>query len=287
MEVPGSFRRALASAPRNAAGRNASVSPVRSGERGAARGRRGVRLRIVTWNLHGGIGLDGMLDVERIGRELAALEPDVAALQEVDAYRPRSNFVVQWREYGRRTGLAAFYGPNVTSLESGEGPPSHPGRWVSQYGNALLTRLPVRSVENHLLTYRAEGEGYKEQRGCLEVEAGPATWLCTHWGLHPEERRHQVQDILALAAARGPGAVAVLGDFNALAVSPEIVPLRAAFLDAAAGAGPTFPADRPQQRIDYCFLPTSWHVVEARVVETSASDHRPVLVVAETKGGNV
>ncbi len=39
-----------------------------------------MRLRIVTWNLHGGIGLDGVLDVERIARELADLEPDVVGL---------------------------------------------------------------------------------------------------------------------------------------------------------------------------------------------------------------
>ena len=242
------------------------------------------QLRIVTWNLHAGVGLDGRLDVGRIAAELAAMQPDVAALQEVDAYRPRTGFAVQWREYARRTGLAAFYGPNLTTVHApGEaGPPVHPGRWVEQYGNAVLTRLPVRAVELHLLAYRGEGDGYHEQRGCLEVDAGPAVWLCTHWGLHREERAGQSHDIRALAALRAPRPVAVLGDLNAVSVSPEIMPLRQAFLDAGAGAGPTHPADGPRTRIDYCLLPRSWRVLEARVMETSASDHRPLLVVAET-----
>ena len=243
-------------------------------------------LRIVTWNLHAGVGLDGRLDVERLARELAALEPDVAALQEVDAYRPRSGFAAQWREYGRLAGLAAFYGPNLTHVHApgDEGPPGHAGRWVEQYGNALLTRLPVRAAELHLLTCRSEGDGYHEQRGCLEVDAGPAVWLCTHWGLHQEERSGQSRDLLAVAGRRAPAPVVVLGDLNAVSVSPEVMPLRQAWLDAGAGAGPTHPAGRPQVRIDYCFLPRSWRVLEARVVDTAASDHLPLLVVADTGG---
>ena len=243
-------------------------------------------LRILTWNLHAGVGIDGRLDVPRVAAEIAALHPDVVALQEVDAYRPRTGLVAQWREYGRLTGLAAFFGPNLTDLrEPGAegGPADHPGRWVEQYGNAVLTRLPVRSVELHLLSYRGDGPGYHEQRGCLEVEAGPAVWLCTHWGLHPEERAGQSRDILALARRRAPAHVAVLGDLNAVSVSPEIMPLRQAFTDAGAGAGPT--NESPRVRIDYCFLPPAWHVRQARVVDTAASDHRPLLVVAETAEG--
>lgn len=245
------------------------------------------RLRILSWNLHSAVGSDGRLDVERVAAEIAALDPDLAALQEVDAYRGRTGFRAQWREYGRRTGLAALYGPSVTWVHApGEGgPPGHPGRWVEQYGNAVLTRLPIRAVEQHLLTQGAEGGGDQEQRGCLEVDAGPAVWLCTHWGLERAERAAQARDVLALAARAAPRPVAVLGDLNAVSVSPEVLPLREAFLDAGAGAGPTFPAPQPRTRIDYCFLPKAWRVIGARVVETAASDHRPVLVEVETEPG--
>lgn len=245
-----------------------------------------MRLRILTWNLHIAIGADERLDPDRVAAEIRALKPDIAALQEVDAYKERTGWVNQWKYIGRAVGLPAFFGSNVTTVAAApppQAPAAHPGRWMHQYGVALLTSLPVRSVENHLLTYRTEGEGYKEQRGCLEVETRDATLLCTHWGLHQEERLAQVREVLALAERADRPAV-VLGDLNAVSVSPEIAALRERFLDAGAGAGPTFPSTGPNRRIDYCFLPQTWRVLGAHVLPTQASDHCPLLVEAETEG---
>ncbi len=246
-----------------------------------------MRLRLMTWNIHIGIGLDGRLDLARVAAEITAQNPDLVALQEVDAYRPRTGLAVQWRELGRLTGMSAFHGAYVTSVHE-DAPVDAgrvPARWVEQYGTAVLTRLPVTAVEPHLLTYRSEGEGYKEQRGCLEVETTAFTCLGTHWGLHLEERRGQSADLLRLAEraeAAGRPAV-IMGDLNALSVSPEVMPVRQRMLDAGAGAGPTFPADKPERRIDYCFAPKTWRVLQALVVPTEASDHRALVVEVETE----
>jgi len=247
-------------------------------------------VRLVTWNIRSGHGLDDVCDLGRVAALLAELQPDVVALQEVDAYQSRSGGLAQWRELGRDLGLAAFFGPNEWRLfgrppqpeMAGGGTPQPPRR--PQYGNALLTRLPVTAAENFLLFYRAHGEGYKEQRGCLLVEAGGVAWLCTHWGLHPEERLRQGQELAALVQGQGGRPAVVLGDLNAAPTDPELQPLQALLRDAGAGAGPSFPADRPVQRIDYCLVPPAWRVLEARVVPTTASDHRPLLVVAEPDG---
>ena len=94
----------------------------------------------------------------------------------------------------------------------------------------------------------------------------------------------QMQDLVRLAEraeAAGRPAV-IMGDLNSLSVSPEIMPLRARMRDAGAGAGPTFPADQPERRIDYCFVPKAWGVIAAQVVPTSASDHRALVVDIET-----
>ncbi len=244
-----------------------------------------MRVRLMTWNMHIGIGMDGRLDLERIAAEISAERPDLVALQEVDAYRPRTACAAQWRELARATGMAACYGPNVTLPQDAQPDGDRmPARWVQQYGNAVLTRLPVAAAELHLLTYRSEGEGYKEQRGCLEVETPDFICLATHWGLDQQERMGQSADLLRLAArAEASGKpVVILGDLNAVSVAPEIAPLRERMTDAGAGAGPTFPADRPVRRIDYCFLPRSWRVAAARVVPSEASDHRALVVDVES-----
>lgn len=232
---------------------------------------------LATWNLHAGVGTDGHFDLDRIAEEIRRVRPDVIALQEVDAYRTRSQSVNMWRSLGHRTGLAAFFGPTLVGPEpsTGSAAPS-PTRPIPQYGNAVLTRLAPRAVENH----RLSGPEGAEPRGCLEVVFDTWTCLVTHWGLDAAERRAQCEDVadmVSRADASGRPA-AVLGDLNAVRVSPEIERLRGLRLDAGAGAGATFPAPTPTRRIDYVFLPPTWRVAGAEVVNTVASDHLPLVV---------
>ena len=42
-----------------------------------------MRVRVVSWNVHGCVGTDGRFLPERTAEALAALAPDVALLQEV------------------------------------------------------------------------------------------------------------------------------------------------------------------------------------------------------------
>ena len=41
----------------------------------------------MTWNIHGGIGPDGLHDLERMLAVIRRADPDVLALQEVDSRR--------------------------------------------------------------------------------------------------------------------------------------------------------------------------------------------------------
>lgn len=243
-------------------------------------------MRLLSWNIHIGIGLDGALDLRRISDLIRRVDPDIAALQEVDAYRSRTHWVNQWRTIGDATGLSAFHGPGYTTdnevpppeADARKGP--HPARWIGQYGNAVLTRLPVRAIENHGLALRPGGTGPIEPRGCLEVTCEGFTLLATHWGLDPAERELQSIDITAIAD-RAAGPVVILGDLNAIETSPEIGRLAARWRDAGASAGATFPADGPHRRIDYCWLPPDWTVKAATVLPTAASDHCPLVVDVE------
>ena len=52
-------------------------------------------VRVLTYNIHHGEGMDGKIDLERIAAVIKRLEPDVVALQEVDVKTTRSQGVDQ------------------------------------------------------------------------------------------------------------------------------------------------------------------------------------------------
>ncbi|CAN5654144.1 hypothetical protein BH18ACI5_BH18ACI5_23420 [soil metagenome] len=89
-------------------------------------------------------------------------------------------------------------------------------------------------------------------------------------------------DLIARAkTSRMP--VLAAGDFNAEPGSQVhklmlAGGLRDAWLECAAGDGFTYPADKPVKRIDYLFLADPLHCTDARVIESTVSDHRPLLV---------
>lgn len=82
----------------------------------------------------------------------------------------------------------------------------------------------------------------------------------------------------------------LLGDLNAVPTTPEIQNLTGFLQDAwtAAGEGPgyTYPTEIPDRRIDYVMTSPDVAVLDAEVVDTAASDHRPVkadLIIPGTR----
>jgi endonuclease/exonuclease/phosphatase family metal-dependent hydrolase len=238
----------------------------------------GVRIRVMTYNIHHGEGVDGRLDLERIARVIRSAEPDLVALQEVDQRAQRTGQVDQPAELARLTGMNVVFGANIP-LQGGK------------YGNAVLSRWPILRHENRLLPRLNEGE----QRGVLDVEVqlpdgASLRLLATHFDHRPaeEERLASVRriDEWVREAAQRPAILA--GDLNAIPESAVIKELTTQWQPATAAA-PTFPAQRPTRQIDYVLVRPAkrWRVVEVRVVdEPLASDHRPLLATLELLPGS-
>jgi endonuclease/exonuclease/phosphatase family metal-dependent hydrolase len=112
------------------------------------------RLRLATANiLHGRSISDGLVDDTRMGAAIASLGADVIALQEVDAFQPRSNSVDQaavvaaaagtphWRFMPAITGEpGGSWTASTASDTSGSGLVAPD---TARYGTALLSRRPV------------------------------------------------------------------------------------------------------------------------------------------------
>lgn len=225
-------------------------------------------LKVVTYNIHHGEGTDGRLDLLRIAALIRREDPDVVALQELDIKTTRVGGADQLAELAQATGLHGEFGKAI-AYAGGD------------YGVGILSRWPLTIVENRSLPSSPE----REARTALVVRVATPTGLVRIVSTHldhksVEDRTRQASVVASLA---GPEPTLVAGDLNDLASSPALAPIAAAFLDAGRALDlPTYPSDKPNQRIDYILAhpKDSWKVIEFRVLDESvASDHRPVVAV--------
>lgn len=240
-----------------------------------------VSLRVLSFNIHTGIGADGVLDLRRTAAAIRATGADVVGLQEVDVrWDARSDFRDQARDLGRALRMHVFFAP-IYDL-----PPLADGQPRRRYGVAVLSRFPVLSRTNHEITRLSTQEqnpvpapapGFAE--AVVLARGVPVHVYVTHldYRADPAVRRLQVADTLRIMATDRPRAAQVLlGDLNAEPDAPELAPLWTVLTDAEPVGG-TYPAAAPVKRIDYVAVSDRVTVRSASVPDTLASDHRPVL----------
>jgi endonuclease/exonuclease/phosphatase family metal-dependent hydrolase len=237
-------------------------------------------LRVMTYNIHHGVGIDGKLDLERIAALIKQERADIVALQEVDRNVPRSGKQDIAARLGELTDMRHVFGKNI-DLDGGE------------YGNAILSRFPIS--EHRHTRYRISVAG--EQRGLLEATITVSASrellvLCTHLDFkkEDEERLANVAEAMSRLAARQRKLPVILcGDFNAPPGSPAYKAVLEHLADcwqlAGEGHGFTIPVQFPAARIDYLFIdkqsPLKPH--KAWVPRSTASDHLPVVVEFELR----
>jgi endonuclease/exonuclease/phosphatase family metal-dependent hydrolase len=233
-------------------------------------------LTVMSYNIHQGRDVDGVLDLDRIAAVIRAQDPDVVALQEVGRHwSADSDFGDQPAELERLLGMKSVYGANL------DRDPPEPGAPRRQYGTAILTAWPVLNSE-HILLPRASPDN--EQRGLLvldiDVHGAPFRLHNAHLGVSAQDRRLQVDALLA-EADKAAIPHALVGDFNARPTAPELAPLFERFRDAwtAAGQGDgfTFPASAPNARIDYVLVSPELGISQVDVPALPGSDHLPLV----------
>ena len=67
-------------------------------------------LRVAAYNVKHGLGMDSVIDLERIASVLRPLDADVITLQEIDEGVERSDRVRQATELGTLLGMSAYFG---------------------------------------------------------------------------------------------------------------------------------------------------------------------------------
>src|SRR3712207_6468883 len=181
-------------------------------------------VRLVTFNTHHGVGEAARHGLPRRAKVLASADGDVSCLQEVDRrFGERSEDVDQALLLSRALDMQLAWGPAIDQPRRDEG-------LRRQYGNALLSRLPILISDVHPLP--GSGEPRSALRTMVELD-GAALWVTTtHLSTRsPAERAEQVALLRALHTE--PMATGVIvGDLNASPDAPELAALRDTFADA-------------------------------------------------------
>lgn len=220
-------------------------------------------LRLMSWNVHGGIGPDRCFNLGRIADLVGRHAPDILALQELDTRGRDADCLMPLRTLVAAEGHFA----EARTIVAVDG----------HYGHGLFSRWPMSAVAVHDLSVKR-----REPRSAIEAtvatESGPLHIVAVHLGLAIAERRRQARFLAGLASSTRPIPTLMLGDFNdwfpigsvraALAtLLPERTRLR------------TFPAALPLLKLDRIYLSVpgslvaSWTDPAARL----CSDHLPIV----------
>lgn len=234
-------------------------------------------LRVMTYNIHHGEGIDGKLDLERIAKVILSEKPDLVALQEVDQSSKRAGGVDQVAKLAELTSLHPAFGKAMSFQGGG-------------YGVAMLSRWPLQEVKTHALPADAGTEPRAALSATITAgNKGPKLqFIVTHVD-HRSDSKARAQQVSKVRELFPPSqAPAILaGDFNDTPESDVIRGLLTEWSDTAAGNELlTYPSNPPTSKIDFIFIrpAAKWRVVETKVVDESvASDHRPLVTVLEGK----
>jgi len=237
------------------------------------------QLRVMTYNVHSCVGVDGKLALERIARVIARAKPDVVALQELDAGRKRTGGEDQAKRIADYLEMQYHFYPHIHAEDE-------------KYGDAILTHLPMRVIKTGTLPGHLPG-GKLEPRGALwvaiDLHGTEVNIINTHLGLSSRERMLQIKALLGdewLGRLNADQPVILCGDFNCVPSSKGYRLLCSRFLDAQAELKEhrptcTFYSRLPSFRIDHVFIQPGIRVTGITVpcseLAKVASDHLPLI----------
>lgn len=219
-------------------------------------------LKVMSYNVRHCAGMDLVVDYDRTAAVIVQQQPDVVALQELDSMTGRSERYDQLAELANRTQYYPVFGSAI-DYDGGK------------YGVGIHTREQPVSTRSIPLP----GE---EPRVLLVVELKDYVIACTHLDLEEEQRLASVP-LIVEEAQRWQKPFILAGDWND-APDSQLLQEMSEYFTLNSGNQATYPADEPQECIDYIatFKERPAVTLEYNVInEPEASDHRPLVVILQ------
>ncbi len=230
----------------------------------------GMKLRLLTYNIHGAKGTDRRCDFERIGSFLKVQNIDIALLQEFDT-RPKNRSTENDIKDMKSDHFSYFEA--APTIRGSHG-------W---YGNAIFSKFPIS--KSSIIDISAPG---REPRNILdafiETPKGTLRVVNTHKGLRPSERSLQYEILHRLLDIKCELPLILGGDINEWALLTGPIKKINEVLKPIS-PGPTFPTFYPMFNLDRMWCRPQHLVTSAQVLRTKEtrvySDHYPLLAEIE------
>lgn len=226
--------------------------------------------RIVTYNIHSGVGRDKQHDYKRIGQFLANSGADIVLLQEMDTRPVERDTAQDIEDICANNTFKLIPSPAIRESNG----------W---YGNAILTRFDV--LKHDTVDVSQKGRQPRNvQIVELKTEKTPLTVVNTHKGLKKLERRSQfsmLHEHLSQRLKERKKPLFLAGDFNEWQFfSRAFKGLNQLLSQQKIGA--TFPSQFPVFSLDRVWVTEDIEVKSCRKLKNAKtrvySDHLPVLV---------
>jgi endonuclease/exonuclease/phosphatase family metal-dependent hydrolase len=263
-----------------AAVRPIEISPVRDTPQNPVD-----RIRVGTYNIHGGFSEFFFFDILATARTIAQSGADVVLLQQVETGRMTSFGVDQALWLARNLRMDVRFFPTNEGLQ----------------GLAILSRVPIIDSSGILLTSRGQQSGM--QHVTIQPDEGIITLYNTRLEYlldvgdgrsieeQEQDQQQQLNEIFAYVAANNPnrdlGRTILGGTFNNIPDSPLGDQMRAAgFVDPFAGQPTEVSATfwrtgYPRVQFDYLWIWRGQQVlltIGANTIDSSTSDHRMAVI---------
>ncbi|MBQ3969315.1 MAG: endonuclease/exonuclease/phosphatase family protein [Clostridia bacterium] len=231
-----------------------------------------MKLKTATYNIAAGLsgGYFKPKDYLKAADVIKRIDADVIALNEVG--KPLPDHISEHTEFlANRCGYKYYFFAKAASYRS------------FPYGNAVLSKFPIDSANViPLKKFKQILPGIYEPRCILTAEILshiPFRIICTHLGLFPDEQKLGILKAAEIAGTSQLPTV-LMGDLNISGNKNMFVPFKNILNDVCDLHGvtlKTFPAHKPQKRLDYIFVSNNITVENVEVVSEIASDHLPLV----------
>lgn len=159
------------------------------------------RIRIATYNIHSGVGMDAMFDIKRVVRVVNEFKPDIIAIQEASSdpeiCGETDVIAILRKEFGPYICAAS------TLIGSKEG----------HFGNLLLSRFPLLQSRTVDLS-PAAGHPRNAIEAVVKVDQHNLRLIAAHMSLKSMERKKQIEILLDLLEQDVETPTILLGDIN-------------------------------------------------------------------------